>query len=70
MGFADTPTAVLEAIRGNLLAGLDLVAAHVDAGTFHTIAPGKASPPSQSGHLTRILLEGVEAELAQRGEAP
>lgn len=69
MGFADTPTAVLEAARDNLLRGLDLVAERLDEGTFHTVGHKGEAPPSQSGHLTRILLEGVEAELAQRRAA-
>jgi hypothetical protein len=66
MGFADASTETLRTIRTNLLGGLDLVAAHTDAGTLHTIAPGKASPPIQAGQLTRILLDSVDAELAQR----
>jgi len=66
MSFADATTATLVAIRLNLLRGLDLVAGHIDDGTFETIAAGKASPPSQSGHLTLALLAGVDAELAQR----
>ena len=66
MGFADAPTAVLVAVRENLLNGLDLVAKHITAGTFSVIAPGRASPPSQSGHITLALLRGVDAELARR----
>lgn len=69
MGFANAPTAVLLTIRDNLLRGLDEVAGHVDAGTFTTIAPGKSTPPSQSGQLTRILLEELEAELSTRMDA-
>lgn len=65
-GFEEASTETLLATRARLLSGLDLVARHVDAGTFHTIPPGKASPPSQSGHLTLILLNGVDAELARR----
>jgi hypothetical protein len=65
---ASTPT--LTVIRANLLAGLDLVAGHIEAGTFTTIQPGKASPPSQSGQLTLALLAGVEAELAARKDTP
>lgn len=56
----------LTVIRGNLLAGLERVADEVAAGTFHDVGPKGAAPPSQSGHLTLALLEGVEAELADR----
>ena len=66
MSFTDTPTAVLTTIRANLAAGLDKVAAALDIGTFHTIAPGKSSPPAQAGHLTLVLLVGVDAELTRR----
>lgn len=65
-GFERYPTAVLLATRDNLLRGLDLVATHIAAGTFDTIPAGKASPPNQSGHLTLILLRGVDAELERR----
>lgn len=65
-GFEQYPTPVLLGVRDNLLRGLDLVAGHVAAGTFHTIREGKSSPPSQSGHLTLILLSGVDAELDRR----
>lgn len=65
-GFADTPTVALEAVRANLLAGLDRVAASLDAGTFTTCGPKGAAPPAQSGHLTLALLGGVDAELETR----
>jgi len=65
-GFDHAPTAALETIRGNLLAGLDRIADHLAAGTFEDIAPGRSSPPSQSGHLTLALLAGVDAELERR----
>jgi hypothetical protein len=67
-GFERYPLAVLEGVRANLLRGLDIVAAHVDAGTFDTTPAGKSSPPCQSGHLTLILLRGVDAELGRRAE--
>jgi hypothetical protein len=70
MSFGDAPTAVLVTVRENLLHGLDLVAKHIAAGTFTVIAPGRASPPSQSGHLTLALLRGVDAELANRKDMP
>jgi hypothetical protein len=65
-GFGHVPTETLVAIRANLVAGLDLVAAHVKAGTFHDIPVGKSAPPSQSGQLTLALLEQVDAELDRR----
>lgn len=68
-GFADTPTATLQQLRRNLLDGLDRVAAHLDAGTFHDIAPGRSSPPSQAGHLTLALLGAVNTELDERRKA-
>jgi hypothetical protein len=67
-GFADASTEALHAVRTNLLAGLDKVAGHLDAGTFDTIPPKKASPPSQSGQLTLALLNAVDAELAARAQ--
>lgn len=66
MSFANATTAALLSVRSNLLRGLDIVAGHIDAGTFDVVAPGKASPPCQSGHLTLALLAGVDAELAIR----
>ena len=65
-GFAAADTATLTTIRTNLLAGLDQVAASIQAGTFHTVGPKGSAPPSQSGHLTMALLNGVNAELARR----
>lgn len=66
MGFADSSTAALLAIRENLLGGLDLVAGHVAAGTFTTVGSKGSAPPCQSGQLTMVLLAGVDAELAVR----
>lgn len=66
MSFAGVPTETLTTIRANLVAGLDKVAAAIDAGAFHTIAKGKSSPPAQSGHLTLALLVGVDEELTRR----
>jgi hypothetical protein len=65
-GFAAAPTAALEAVRGNLLAGLDRVTASLDDGTFAACGPKGAAPPAQSGHLTLALLAGVDAELGTR----
>lgn len=67
MGFADAPTWVLESVRSNLLAGLDLVAASIADGTFHQVGPKGSAPPAQSGHLTMALLDGVDTVLAERG---
>jgi hypothetical protein len=66
MSFADATTETLTHIRANLLAGMDKVAGHLDAGTFDTIPPKRASPPSQSGQLTLALLNQVNAELDRR----
>lgn len=67
-GFEHASDATLKTLRDNLLAGLDAVAATVDAGTFHMPGPKGSAPPAQSGHLTLALLDGVEAELAAREE--
>jgi hypothetical protein len=67
MSFADTSTETLLMLRDNLAAGMDRVAASISDGTFHAIAPGKSSPPSQSGHLTLALLVAVDTELTRRG---
>jgi hypothetical protein len=68
-GWERYTTAVLETTRARLLSGLDLVAGHVDAGTQHVIGHKGEAPPTQSGWLTLILLDGVDAELARRETA-
>jgi len=65
-GFAAADTAALSTIRTNLLAGLDLVAASIADGSFHTVGPKGSAPPSESGQLTLALLNGVDAELERR----
>lgn len=65
-GFEGASTTALTTLRANLLEGLDAVAGHLAAGTFHTCGPKGAAPPSQSGRLTLALLAGVTAELATR----
>lgn len=65
-GFAATSTAILLAIRENLLAGLDQVAASLEDGTFTACGPKGSAPPAQSGLLTLALLDGVNRELATR----
>ncbi len=59
----------LTTIRGNLLAGLERIAEHVDAGTFHTVGGKGKAPPAQSGQTTLALLHVVEAELERREPA-
>lgn len=68
-GFEEASTETLTVIAANLRAGLDVVAEHLAAGTFHAVGPHGAAPPSQSGSLTLALLDGVEAELSRRAEA-
>lgn len=70
MGFANASVDTLLATRAALLRGLDRVAAALDDGTFHTVGHKGQAPPAQSGHLTLILLDEVNAELAQRGVKP
>lgn len=65
-GLGHVPTAALEEVRANLLAGLDVVAARIEAGTFHTVGLKGAAPPAQSGQLTLALLRLVDTELASR----
>jgi hypothetical protein len=65
-GFEQADTAVLLTIRGNLLGGLDRVAETIADGSFETVGPKGAAPPSQSGQTTLMLLAGLEAELARR----
>jgi hypothetical protein len=65
-GFDRCDTDTLHVVRGSLLAGLDKVAASIDAGTFHDVGPKGAAPPSQSGNLTLALLVGVNQELDRR----
>jgi hypothetical protein len=66
--WCDTDTDTLILLHRNLRQGLQVVADHIEAGTFHKIPPNKSSPPSQSGQLTVVLLRAVEAELARRSE--
>lgn len=53
--------------RSSLLAGLELVGAHISAGTFHKVGEKGKAPPSQSGQITLALLVEVNAELVARG---
>lgn len=65
-GFEQADTETLLIIRGNLLRGLEKVAATIADGTFETVGPKGAAPPSQSGQTTLALLTGIEAELESR----
>lgn len=65
-GFTAASTSTLHTIRANLLAGLDRVADHIEAGTFHTVGPKGSAPPSQSGQTTLALLRRLDAELERR----
>lgn len=65
-GFEHCTTEVLLVTRERLRRGLDRVAEHTAAGTFHTLGPKGEASPAQSGQTTRIFLELVEAELARR----
>jgi hypothetical protein len=53
--------------RKNLLRGLEKVSSTIEAGSFHTVGPKGAAPPSQSGQLTVALLLAVQEELGSRG---
>lgn len=65
-GFEGASTTALRTIEENLRTGLDVVAGHLAAGTFDTCGPKGAAPPSQSGRLTLLLLDGITAELNAR----
>jgi len=65
-GLGHVPVAALKEVRANLLAGLDLVAAHLAAGTFDTPGPKGAASPAQAGQLTLALLRAVDGELSSR----
>jgi len=64
--WSDLDIETLQLLHDNLRQGLRLVAEHIDAGTFNAITPGKSSPPSESGQITMMLFNAVEAELARR----
>jgi hypothetical protein len=68
-GFGGYDTEVLTTIHANLLAGLDRVAESITDGTFHVVGPKGSAPPSQSGHLTLALIDGISAELERRNHA-
>jgi hypothetical protein len=67
-GFEKASAETLRVIEQNLLAGLTRVAGTIVDGTFHTCGPKGSAPPSQSGQLTLVLLDGVRSELATRTE--
>lgn len=58
---------VLLTTRNSLLAGLETVGQRIADGTFHDVGEKGKAPPSQSGHLTLVLLVEVNAELVNRG---
>lgn len=68
-GFEQADTEVLQVIRSNLLAGLDRVSDSLADGTFETVGPKGAAPPSQSGQTTLALLAGIDAELESRASS-
>jgi hypothetical protein len=65
-GFEQASIETLTVIRDNLVRGLDEVAAALADGTFETVGPKGAAPPSQSGQTTLALLAGIDAELESR----
>jgi hypothetical protein len=68
--FSTQATETLLTVRANLLKGLDLVAAHMDAGTLDISLEEKTCPPRGGGNLSLGLLRAVDAELSTRGFAP
>jgi hypothetical protein len=67
-GFEQVSTETLTVIRDNLLRGLERVAETIADGSFETVGPKGAAPPSQSGQTTLALLAGVDAELDSRSQ--
>jgi hypothetical protein len=68
-GLEQASTETLTVIRDNLLRGLDRVAETISDGSFETVGPKGAAPPSQSGQTTLALLAGVDAELEARASS-
>lgn len=66
MGFAEADRETLLAVRGNLLRGLDTLAAHVRADTLHVVPKGASTPPAASGWLMVVLLEDLTAQVCER----
>lgn len=67
-GFENASTETLRTIHANLLKGLDLVSDSLNKGIFHKVGPKGEAPPSQSGNLTLLLLQAIEAELETRND--
>lgn len=61
-----TSTEALLATQERLLGGLEIIAQHMEGGTFKTAAKEGAAPPAQAGWLTLIFLLIVEDELESR----
>jgi len=65
--FSQYTTETLLTTRKNLLQGLEKISETIEAGSFHTVGPKGAAPPSQAGQLTLALLLLVQEELGSRG---
>ena len=69
-GFENSSTETLLIIRENLLRGIDVAVAHIEAGTLDYVSPedlkDKKSPPRVFGWLTVMLLNNVESVLDSR----
>ncbi len=66
-GIAVASDETLLVLRGNLLAGLDRVAEHIEAGTFDVVGERGKAPPRESGCLTLVLLAAVNERLVASG---
>lgn len=66
MDFSKTDTKVLLKTWANLKKGLDAVNVIIKNGTFHTVGPKGAAPPSQAGHTTLWFALAVHQELTKR----
>jgi hypothetical protein len=65
--FKNTKTSTLLTTWNNLKKGLDKVSDSVEKGTFNTVGPKGAAPPSQSGQTTLWFALAVDQELTRRG---
>lgn len=64
--FSTVSTKALLQIQENLHNGLNLVAKHLENGTFHKVGAKGAAPPAQAGQLTLWFLASVNEELEGR----
>ncbi len=67
MDLSETSTQTLTKTWKNLKKGLDAINTTIENGTFNTVGPKGAAPPSQSGQMTLWFALAVHNELTRRG---